>query len=69
MKYGYTCKCGWRLERKDRRGNAVTRRGYAAAKMDHAFKEGFTVIDGEPIKGCAHLRKELEDSRKVQAKG
>jgi hypothetical protein len=37
--------------------------------MDHAFKEGFTVIDGEPIKGCAHLRKELEDSRKVQAKG
>ena len=60
MKYGYDCKCGWHLSRTG------TRRGYAAAKMDHAFKDGFTAIDGEPVKGCSHLRKELEQSRKYR---
>jgi hypothetical protein len=29
-KYGYTCQCGWHLNRTG------TRRGYAQAKKDHA---------------------------------
>ena len=33
MKYGYTCTCGWRLDR----GN-LTRREYAGAKEVHAVK-------------------------------
>ena len=61
-KYGYTCQCGWRLNRTG------TRRDYAAAKERHAFTEGFTVIDGEPVRGCKSLRKELEKSRRVPAK-
>lgn len=32
-KYGYTCKCGWRLKRKN-----VTRKQYAEDKVDHAAK-------------------------------
>jgi hypothetical protein len=61
MKYGYTCQCGWRLNRTG------TRREYAAAKEHHAFREEHSV-DGVPTRGCEFLRKELEQSRKVAAK-
>jgi hypothetical protein len=70
MKYGYTCKCGWRLNRTG------TRRGYAAAKEEHAFKtkqspRGIEIADvfGVPMSlgGCVYLRKELEQSRKTKA--
>jgi len=54
MKYGYTCKCGWRLERLGRRGYALTRREYATKKEVHA-------------ETCEALRKELEQSRKATA--
>jgi hypothetical protein len=34
MKHGYTCQCGWRIERKN-----LTRREYAAKKALHAGLE------------------------------
>jgi hypothetical protein len=33
MKYGYTCECGWHLDR-----NTITRREYAKKKEIHAEK-------------------------------
>ena len=62
MKHGYTCQCGWHLDR----GN-LTRRVYAATKEAHAFREGSTVTAEGHVAGCVHLRKELEQSRKAQA--
>jgi hypothetical protein len=67
-KYGYTCQCGWRLNR-----GTLTRPEYAAKKEQHAFKSMESprevgMFMDEPQAGCAHLRKELEKSRRVPSK-
>ena len=62
MKYGYTCSCGWHLDRTG------TRRGYADDKHNHANNATMPGPDGVPVKGCEALRKELEQSRRVPVK-
>jgi hypothetical protein len=67
MKYGYTCKCGWRLERGQR-----TRKQYAAEKEHHAFRSIESPREVEIVliaaieerkPGCLALRRELNESR------
>jgi hypothetical protein len=67
VKHGYTCECGWNLPRTG------TRRGYAAAKEEYAFRSlnsprKIGTMMGEQVPGCEALRKELEQSRKAAVK-
>ena len=55
-KFGYTCKCNWRLNR----GN-LTRKQYADRKRAHAYGV-------EPnFNGCRFLAEELARTKRKQA--
>jgi len=59
-KFGYTCKCGWRLNRGAGK-NQKTRKQYAAAKRLHA--EGNKEAD-PPQVGCQFLAAELRRTQR-----
>lgn len=55
-KFGYVCKCGWKLSRVGR-----TRKTYAEAKRLHAYGDA----NNPNLKPCKHLADELNRTKRT----
>jgi len=58
-KFGYTCRCGWRLNRGTG-ANQLTRKEYAKAKRDHANGVNESADAQHQPEPCGFLAAELK---------